>query len=254
MNEVLITVKNLVKTFKDRKKGFVEAVRGISFEACAGEVFGLLGPNGAGKTTALRMMATILTPTSGTAEIAGHDVIENPDGARRSFGFMSGDTGLYARLSAKEMVAYFGNLYGMKKERLEERVTMLGRELDMSEFFDRRCAKLSTGQKQKVSIARTVVHDPPVLILDEPTAGLDVLASRNIVSFIRLARDQGKCVVLSTHDMGEAERLCDRIAIIHNGLLAAVGAKNELFQRYDTDNLEAVFLRAVGEEESYAVV
>jgi sodium transport system ATP-binding protein len=244
---VQVATYNLVKTYQDRKRGVVEAVRGISFEAHAGEIFGLLGPNGAGKTTTLRILATILTPTSGTATIGGADVVRNPDGARMQLGFMSGDTGLYQRLSAREMVAYFGALYGMSDAKIAERTSSLGEKLDMGSFFDRRCGKLSTGQKQKVSIARTVVHDPPVLILDEPTSGLDVLAARNIVNFIRNARDEGKCVILSTHDMGEAARLCDRIGIIHNGMLSTVGTKQELYDRFEAADLEEVFLRAVGE-------
>ncbi len=251
MPEPIISVIDLVKTYNDRKRGRVEAVKGISFDAYAGEIFGLLGPNGAGKTTCLRMLATILKPTGGSASIAGNSVLKYPDKARRSFGFMSGDTGLYDRLSAREMVAYFGNLYSMSVDDVNSRVSLLGEKLDMGEFFDRRCAKLSTGQKQKVSIARTVIHDPPVLILDEPTSGLDVLASRNIVSFIRSARDEGKCVILSTHDMGEAERLCDRIGIIHNGLIVAVGTKQGLFSQFKAENLETVFLRAIGEDNNY---
>ncbi len=247
MNRVLIRAVNLRKTFKDRRKGTVEAVKDVSFEAVAGEIFGLLGPNGAGKTTTLRMLATILQPTSGTAEIAGFDVRKNPDEARRSLGFLSGDTGLYARLSAREMISYFGSLYGLNGDKLREKVEAIGRKFDMASFFHRRCAKLSTGQKQKVSISRTVIHDPPVLILDEPTAGLDVLAGRNIIDFIRSSRDEGKCVVLSTHDMGEAERLCDRIAIIHDGVIAAVGTKDQLFAQYEAHDLEAAFLRAVQE-------
>lgn len=235
-----------MKHFKDRKRGKVEAVRGVSFEAHAGEIFGLLGPNGAGKTTTLRILATILTPTEGTAEVAGHDVTRNPDGARRSLGFLSGDTGLYGRLTAREMIAYFGRLYGMDGDELTKTIEMINGRFGMEDFFNRRCGKLSTGQKQKVSIARTVVHDPPVLILDEPTAGLDVLAARNIVTFIRDARDDGKCVILSTHDMGEAQRLCDRIGIIHNGEIAAIGTSEELFERFKTDDLESVFLKAVG--------
>lgn len=251
MPEAVIRAIDLVKTYKDRKRGIVEAVKGISFEAYAGEIFGLLGPNGAGKTTCLRMLATILTPSQGSAFIAGYSVSEDPDRARQSFGFMSGDTGLYDRLSAQEMVAYFGKLYSMSSVEVENRVSMLRDKLDMGEFFDRRCAKLSTGQKQKVSIARTVIHNPPVLILDEPTAGLDVLASRNIVSFIKLARDEGKCVILSTHDMGEAERLCDRIGIIHNGLIVAIGTKRELFNQFNAEDLETVFLCAIGEDKDY---
>lgn len=244
----MVRSTGLTKTFKDRKKGQIEAVRDVTFEAYAGEIFGLLGPNGAGKTTTLRMLATILTPTSGSAEIAGVDVSDNPDRARRSLGFLSGDTGLYARLSAREMIVYFGSLYGMKQGKLEAAVNALGEKLDMTDFFDRRCGKLSTGQKQKVSIARTMVHDPPVLILDEPTAGLDVLAAKNIVNFIRNARDEGKCIILSTHDMGEAERLCDRIGIIYNGSMTMAGTREELFRKFNSRNLEDVFLKAVGEK------
>lgn len=249
MSQVLIQARELAKTYDDKKRGQVEAVRGVSFEAYAGEIFGLLGPNGAGKTTTLRMLATILTPSSGSASIAGHDVATAPDAVRKSLGFLSGDTGLYIRLTACEMVAYFGKLYGMSDGQIATRSEQIKQMLGMEEFWNRRCGKLSTGQKQKVSIARTVIHDPSVLILDEPTAGLDVLASRHIVSFVRDARSQGKCVILSTHDMGEAERVCDRIGIIHGGRIVATGTKAQLFQQFSADNLEAVFLAAVGERD-----
>lgn len=246
MKQPIVQVNDLVKNYKDRKRGIIQAVKGVTFEAYAGEILGLLGPNGAGKTTALRILATILKPTSGTAIIGGYDVVKDPDGARRSLGFLSNDTGLYARLSAKEMVIYFGKLYGLKDDELEKRAEELREQFDMTEFWNRRCGKLSTGQKQKVSIARTVIHDPPALILDEPTSGLDVLASRNIVDSIRTARDMGKCVILSTHIMGEADRLCDRIGIIHEGIISAVGTKEELFRQFGTTDLENVFLQAVG--------
>lgn len=246
MQAPLIKAINLRKTFNDRKKGVVKAVQNVSFEAYAGEIFGLLGPNGAGKTTALRMLATILSPTDGTAEINGFDISQNPDGVRKSLGFLSGDTGLYARLSAKEMISYFGELYGLEQDYIDQRVQSLIEELELESFIDRRCAKLSTGQKQKVSIARTVVHNPPVLVLDEPSSGLDVLASRNIIRFIIMARDQGKCIILSSHDMGEVERLCDRIAIIFNGIIVTIGTKQELFDRYEATNMEEVFLNAIG--------
>ena len=247
MSNVQVQVTDLTKTYDNGKKGRVEAVKGISFQAVAGEIFGLLGPNGAGKTTTLRMLATILSPTSGTAVLGGCDVVKDPDGARRQLGFLSGDTGLYARLNAGEMISYFGSLYGMTNDEINTRCEELKQRLDMGEFWNRRCVRLSTGQKQKVSIARTVIHNPPVLILDEPTSGLDVLASRNIVSFIRSAREEGKCIILSTHDMGEAERLCSRIGIIHGGMLSAIGTKEELFSRFNSNDLESVFLSAVGE-------
>ena len=248
MNETLIKVENLTKVFSDRKRGSVQAVDGISFEAKSGEIFGLLGPNGAGKTTTLRILATILKPTSGKVTIAGHDVVDHSDRVRNSLGFLSNDTGLYDRLSAREMIAYFGRLYGLEDLFINRRIEELCEILDMSDFMDRRCGKLSSGQKQKVSISRTIIHDPPVMILDEPTTGLDVLASKSIVDSIRTARKIGKCVILSTHIMGEAERLCDRIGIIHDGKMAAIGSRDELFDRYNADNLETVFLKAVGVE------
>lgn len=247
MSEILIQVENLTKVFSDRKRGSVQAVDGISFEAKCGEIFGLLGPNGAGKTTTLRILATILKPTSGKVTIAGYDVVEQSDRVRNSLGFLSNDTGLYDRLTAREMIEYFGRLYGLDDSYINGRINELCEILDMSDFMDRRCGKLSSGQKQKVSISRTIIHDPPVMILDEPTTGLDVLASKSIVDSIRTARKIGKCVILSTHIMGEAERLCDRIGIIHDGKMAAIGSRDELFDRYNTDNLETVFLRAVGE-------
>lgn len=244
----LIKATNLSKTFVDRKKGFVAAVRNMSFEAYPGEIFGLLGPNGAGKTTAMRMLATILSPSSGTAEINGYDIIKNPDDVRKSLGFLSGDTGLYARLSAREMITYFGKLYGLDSKFIDLRLNMLNTELELESFIDRRCAKLSTGEKQKVSIARTVIHDPPVLILDEPSSGLDVLASRNIIRFINSAREQGNCIILSSHDMGEVERLCDRIAIIFDGKIISTGTKQYLYDKYQSNNMEDVFLNAIGVE------
>jgi len=247
MSEALIRVENLIKTFSDRKRGSIQAVNGLSFEARTGEIFGLLGPNGAGKTTTLRILATILKPTSGIVSVAGYDVVDEPDKVRNSLGFLSNDTGLYDRLSAHEMITYFGRLYGLEDSFINRRIDELSETLDMSDFIDRRCGKLSSGQKQKVSISRTIVHDPPVMILDEPTTGLDVLASKSIVDSIRTARETGKCVILSTHIMGEAERLCDRIGIIHNGKMAVIGTRDELFKRFDASELETVFLRAVGE-------
>jgi len=245
LSQSAVDVHSLSKVFYDRKRGRIDAVAGVSFDAYPGEILGLLGPNGAGKTTTLRMLATILTPTGGSARIGDADLLARPDAVRRQLGFLSGDTGLYGRLTAAETIAYFGALNGLSDGLLTERCEHLKRELGMDTFWNGRCAKLSTGQRQKVNIARTVVHDPPVLILDEPTSGLDVLAARNIVHFIRSARDNGKCVLLSTHDMGEAERLADRIAIIHKGTIAATGTLSELRDRFHAANLEEVFLHAV---------
>jgi len=176
----LVEVKNLKKTFKDRKCGFIDAVSDISFSFEAGEVFGFLGPNGAGKTTLLRMLSTILSPTDGTATIGGYDIRENPLEVRSRIGFLTGNTGLYSRLTAVEMLYYIGSLYGMNKEALKRRCDEVSELLDMEAFLHRKCGQLSTGQRQRISIARTIIHDPPVLFLDEPTLGLDVMTSRTI--------------------------------------------------------------------------
>jgi sodium transport system ATP-binding protein len=243
----MIEAKELVKIFKDKKRGKVRAVDNISFTCKRGEVFGLLGPNGAGKTTTLRLLSTALRPTSGTALINGADIVEEPQEVRRRIGFLSGNTGLYARLTAREMVAYFGRLYGMKKAQIVDRTALLFDMLEMNDFADSRNDKLSTGMKQKVSIARSVLHDPPVMVFDEPTSGLDVMSSRTIVEFIRHCRDDGKCVIFSTHIMSEAARLCDRIAIIHNGRIYFEGTVPDILKRTGMDNLEDAFIEIVGE-------
>ena len=245
--EIMIKTVNLSKTFKDGKRGIVKAVDEVSFECTGGEVFGLLGPNGAGKTTTLRMLSTSLKPTSGNAFVNGFNVAEEPEKVRSTIGFLSGNTGLYGRLSAREMMLYFGRLYGMTKNDIEERNESLFEMLDMNEFADARCDKLSSGMKQKVSIARSVVHDPPVMVFDEPTTGLDVMSSRTIVEFIRKCRKGGKCVIFSTHIMSEARRLCDRIAIIHKGRIYAGGTVENLLDKTGADNLEDAFIAVVGE-------
>jgi len=243
----MIEAKELVKIFKDKKRGEVRAVDNVSFACKQGEVFGLLGPNGAGKTTTLRLLSTALRPTSGTALINGADIVEEPQEVRRRIGFLSGNTGLYARLTAREMVTYFGRLYGMKKAQIVDRTALLFDMLEMNDFADSRNDKLSTGMKQKVSIARSVLHDPPVMVFDEPTSGLDVMSSRTIVEFIRRCRDDGKCVIFSTHIMSEAARLCDRIAIIHNGRIFFEGTVPDILERTGMDNLEDAFIKIVGE-------
>lgn len=243
----MIEARDLCKVFKDKKRGTVKAVDRVSFDCRPGEVFGLLGPNGAGKTTTLRMLSTSLKPTSGTATIDGIDVASEPEKVRSQIGFLSGNTGLYGRLTAREMVTYFGKLYGMSVSNIKQRIEQLFTMLDMNEFADGRNEKLSSGMKQKVSIARSVVHDPPVMVFDEPTTGLDVMSSRTIVQFIRRCRDDGKCVIFSTHIMSEAMRLCDRIAIIHKGRIYADGTVQEILNMASADNLEDAFIRIVGE-------
>lgn len=243
----MIEAKELYKEFKDKKRGVVKAVDHISFDCKPGEVFGLLGPNGAGKTTTLRMLSTAIRPTNGTALINGFDVVAEPEKVRTQIGFLSGNTGLYGRLSGREMVTYFGKLYGMGREEIATRVDKLFGMLEMQDFADTKTDKLSTGMKQKVSIARSVVHDPPVMVFDEPTTGLDVMSSRTIVDFIRNCRNEGKCVIFSTHIMSEAVRLCDRVAIIHKGQIYRGGTVKELLDQTGMDNLEDAFIKIVGE-------
>jgi sodium transport system ATP-binding protein len=244
----MIEARNLCKTFQDKKRGRVEAVRDISFQCQPGEIYALLGANGAGKTTTLRMLATILTPTSGDAIVDGASIVRDPEAVRHKVGFLSTATALYGRLSAREMIDYFGRLHGLQGRQLAQRRDTLMQMLEMQDFADRRCDKLSTGMKQKVSIARTLVHDPPVMIFDEPTLGLDVMAARSIVHFIRNCRDQGKTVIFSSHIMSEVERLNDRIGIIDKGQLLAEGTVEELRQQTGMHDLEDVFVKTVGGE------
>ncbi|MBM3493849.1 MAG: ATP-binding cassette domain-containing protein [Armatimonadetes bacterium] len=246
----MITTQDLTKTFTDRKRGAVQAVDGVSLACQASEVFGVLGPNGAGKTTLLRMLGTILQPTSGTAQVAGYDIGTQGQQVRANIGYLSGTTAPYDRLTPREMLAYFGALYGMGSALVADRTREVFDDLDMHEFADRRCERLSTGQRQRVNIARAVLHRPPLLFLDEPTAGLDVLASRTVMRFIRKCRDAGRTVVFSTHIMSEVEGICDRIAVIHRGRLAAMGSLGELRERAGGGSFEQVFLRLIGEEET----
>ena len=225
--------------------GDLIGVADISLAVSAGQVVALLGSNGAGKTTTLRMLATILEPTDGTARVAGFDVVKEPDKVRANVGFLSTATALYGRLTAQEMVEYFARLYGLDESTLHRRINDLFTRLEMNDYRDRRCDKLSTGMKQKVSIARTLVHDPPVMNFDEPTVGLDVMAARTIVQFIRECRSNGKTVIFSTHVMSEVEKLCDRIGIIHGGQLLAEGTLADLRQKYGMQDLEDIFVGIV---------
>jgi sodium transport system ATP-binding protein len=241
----MIEALNLVKIFRDKKRGEIRAVDGVSFRCQPGQIYGLLGANGAGKTTTLRMLATILQPTDGTARVAGSDIVEQPEEVRSKVGFLSTATALYGRLTARETVEYFGRLNGMTNEALRKRTDELFTLLEAREFADVRCDKLSTGMKQKVSIARTLVHDPPVMIFDEPTVGLDVMTARTIVGFIRDCRARGKTVIFSTHVMVEAEKLCDTIGIIHNGRLLAEGTLPQLRETSGLADLEDIFVKTV---------
>ena len=241
----MIQVEHLSKQFLDYQRGWVSAVSDVSFECHAGAIFGLLGPNGAGKTTTLRILSTVLRPSGGRAVVAGYDVVDAPEQVRAHIGYMSASTGIYDRMSAWELVEYFGRLYGLSSERLQERMETIFDWLQMNDFRHTLGSKMSTGMKQKVSIARTIVHDPPVLIFDEPTSGLDVLVARNVLQKILELRDQGKTILFSTHSMHEVEKLCSRMAVIHKGRVQAEGIPAELLERYDQPNLEELFFRLV---------
>lgn len=245
----MIHVENLTKVFSDLKRGGVTALDDVSFDVHPGEIFGLLGPNGAGKTTCLRILSTVLRPSEGRAIVAGHDVSEHPERVRADIGFMSGNTGIYDRMTAWEMVEYFGRLYGLPEAALQTRLDEIFTMLQMQEIRDLLGAKMSTGMKQKVSIARTIIHDPPVLIFDEPTNGLDVLVARAVLKAIESLRDQGKCIIFSTHIMREVEKLCDRIAIIYRGKILAIGTVDELEATYQESDMEELFFDLISRYE-----
>ncbi len=246
----MLRAEELRKVFRTPRAGVVEAVRGATFEVAGGEVFGLLGPNGAGKTTLLRMLATIIVPTSGRCFVNGVAADEAPDQIRASIGFLSGNTRLYGRLTGQEVLHYFGRLYGMSDREIRARVGEIAALLDMGGFINRRCDTLSTGQTQKVSIARVILHDPLVLILDEPTLGLDIMTSAAILSFITGARARGRAIIFSTHYMSEAEQLCDRVGLLHQGELFAVDDKESLCAKTGSADLRGAFLKLVGGRES----
>ncbi|HJW84452.1 MAG TPA: ATP-binding cassette domain-containing protein [Anaerolineae bacterium] len=241
----MIHARQLVKHYADFKRGKIFALQGVSFDALPGQIYGLLGPNGAGKTTVLRILSTVLQPSRGTATVNGFDVVTQASLVRRQIGFMSATTAVYDRMTAWEMVEYFGRLYGIAEEPLRERMEDLFTRLQMNEIRDVLGAKMSTGMKQKVSIARAIVHDPPVLIFDEATSGLDVLVARALLKTVAELRDHGKCVVFSTHIMREAEKLCDRIAIMHRGHILAEGTLAELVETHRERDLEELFFRLI---------
>jgi len=233
-----VKVDRLEKTL-----GKNRVLRGISLEADSGEIFGLLGPNGAGKTTTLRIICTLLAPDAGSVEVLGFDTRTAPEEVRRRVGVVTADIGVYPRLSARENIAYFAELSGVLDGELERRVGAVLERLDMVSFADQRAESLSSGQKQKVAIARAIVHDPLVLMFDEPTSNLDVLASREIRNFMVESRDRGKCVIFSTHVLHDAERLCDRVTILHEGAVVATGPTSEV--RGSHRDLEDAFLELV---------
>lgn len=240
----MIEVINLSKQFKD-----VKAVDNLNFTINDGEIVGLLGENGAGKTTTLRIISTMIKCTGGTVKVNGVDINKESSKVRSQIGILfGGEVGLYDRLTARENIRYFAELNGMTKDAADESIKNLSEELQMTEYMDRRIGKFSRGMKQKVAIARSIVHEPKVILLDEPTAGLDVSSSRLIHDFIKNCKKQNKAIVFSSHSMEEVQKLCDRIIIIHKGKMVEQGTINELKAKYNSDDMEQIFMNLVGDK------
>ncbi|MBI3071073.1 MAG: ATP-binding cassette domain-containing protein [Deltaproteobacteria bacterium] len=239
-DEPLVRAVSLEKWF-----GPTHAVRGVNLDVRAGEIVGLLGPNGAGKTTTLRMLSAVLTPSAGTAFIAGSCVATHPLGVRRAIGFLTGGTALYVRLTPREILRYFGRLYDCPPDTIEERSAVLIRDLSMTGFADRPCGTLSTGQRQRANIARALIHDPPVLVFDEPTLGLDIAGARFILDFLHGARARRKAILFSSHTIGDIEALCDRIAILCTGRIATLAPRTEILAQTGKATLAEAFLSIV---------
>ncbi|MBS1725617.1 MAG: ATP-binding cassette domain-containing protein [Armatimonadetes bacterium] len=242
----MVRTEGLRKVFSDSKRGDVVAVENATFEAQEGQILGLLGKNGAGKSTLLRMLSTVLTPTSGRAWVNGIDTQVDPSKVRQNLGFMSASTALYGRMSPRDLLRYFGELYGLQGDGLTRRMDELIQKLEMGSYADGLCDKLSTGQKQRVNIARTLLHDPQVLFFDEPTSGLDVVMSQDVMSFVEDEKKRGKTIIYCTHIMSEVERLCDRVVCIHDGKLMGQGTVEEVKAETGQKTLEQAFLSIVG--------
>ena len=240
----MIQVKNLTKTFKNHK-----AVDSITFSVAKGEIVGLLGENGAGKTTTLRMLATILKPTAGTASINGYDVITQGKEVRGEIGILfGGEVGLYDRLTARENIKYFANLNGMDSKDANNNIEYLAQMLDMTKYLEKRVGKFSRGMKQKVAIARSIVHNPSVMLFDEPTMGLDVSSSRVVQDFILKCKRDGKAIILSSHTMSEVKKLCDRVVVIHKGIIIEEGTCESFMEKYKSRDMEEIFMNMVGDQ------
>ena len=244
----MIRVENLHKAFKTRT-GLVKAVDGVSFTAPDGQITGLLGPNGAGKTTCLRMLYTLMRPDQGTVAVDDLDATRNADAVRRSLGVLPDARGVYKRLTARENIAYFGHLHGMRDDAIAARTARLVAALEMTDFIDRPTEGFSQGQRTKTAIARALVHSPRNVILDEPTNGLDVMTTRGLRNFLLELKREGHCVIFSSHLMQEVAALCDRIVVIADGHVVAQGTADELKAQSGADNLEDAFVKAIGSAE-----
>ena len=249
MTEPIVVAHELTKVFPTTEGARKRAVDGLSFAVEPGEIYGLLGPNGAGKTTALRMISGLLTPTSGWARLNGHDPRSDQEAAKRSLGYLTASTGLYQRLTPRELLRYFGELLGMDKDAIGRRMEALIDWLDIASFANLRCGGLSTGQKQRTNIARALMGDPPILVMDEPTLGLDVLTNRVVLDFIRAEGQRGKAIIMSTHYLDEAEVLCDRYGLIHEGRLVGQGDLKTLQALTDRRRLSEIFLKLCGQSD-----
>ncbi|RLS83029.1 MAG: ABC transporter ATP-binding protein [Planctomycetota bacterium] len=241
----MIEVRDLVKEYRAGGGMTVRAVDGVSFHVADGEMVGLLGGNGAGKTTTMRGVATLLTPTSGMARVAGHDVRTDPIGVRRSLGYVSATTGVADRLSPREVLDSSGRLHGIERRLLADRIAWLTASLDLGSFLDRPCGRLSSGQRQRVSLARALVHDPPALVLDEPTSTLDVVGARDLFAMLQSLRAEGRTILVSTHRLHEIEHRCDRFVIIDAGRIVAAGSRAELVADR-SGGLEEAFFATIG--------
>ena len=244
----MIIANDLHKTFKT-KTGTVTAVDGVSFTAHDGQITGLLGPNGAGKTTTMRMLYTLMAPDRGQVTVDGIDATQDPVAVRRALGVLPDARGVYKRLTARENIAYFGELHGLSSAQIAARTQALSDALDMGDILDRQTEGFSQGQRTKTAIARALVHDPRNVILDEPTNGLDVMTTRAMRGFLRQLREEGRCVIFSSHIMQEVAALCDRIVIIAKGTVVAAGTADELREQAGEDNLEDAFVKVIGSEE-----
>lgn len=247
----MIQIENLCKTYINKKKGVTtkkEAVKNISFECKPGKIFGLLGPNGAGKTTTLRCISTLIKPTSGSINVNGYDILKDEKKVRAIIGFLTSDMKLDGYFTPNYMLDYFGRLNKMSSENIKQRKEKLFSELEMEDFIDYKIDKLSSGMKQKTSLAISLIHNPDIIVFDEPTSGLDVITAKNVTDFLRKSADEGKTVIISTHIMSVAEKLCDEIGILIDGELKELGNLSGILSKNKADNLEDVFFKHLGVE------
>ncbi len=242
----MIEISNLTKTFSSGNRK-IHAVREVSFEVNAGEVYGLLGPNGAGKTTTMRMILGLLKPDSGYAEIDGLRSSNEPDEIKRRVGFLSASAGVYQWLTGREILSFFADVYGMYPGEIDSRLVELTELLQLRDFIDQRCSTLSTGQKQRINLARAIIHDPPVMMLDEPTLGLDVVGSQVIFQYINMLKEQKKAIILCTHRLEQAQRVCDRFGLLHQGVMAHSGTLQDLRSTTNRSDLVEIFVDLIGQ-------